>query len=321
MKQIRKQMTKYYHFVKKDRTCKKKLGYVEMTIYDCKGRTVKESHVSDGGRNKFRTVYVYEGSILKETRSYRDISELSAIVHYFYNSLGDMVRERAQNAKGSVTHEAYCRYDRNRRRIEAYHRSYDGKNVERWMYDDKGQMIEHINDILGSNLQKLVSYKDSYEYDDNGRLIEFCWHETRGRRKLSYKSHFLYNTKGLRIEERNNGWRRLFQYDDKNHLMRDEWIGLCPPSTCHDTRSCGRYKGGMYKEGSVGHCVTLNNYDENGNCLEQKDYCNQVLVGVNYYRFNENSNQTYEYRTMYRSSCLGVEKIPIDLYITSYEYY
>jgi hypothetical protein len=109
-----------------------------------------------------------------------------------YNINGDLTKKSSTNQDGIVKENIYL-YDDRGNQIESGFKLLDGSFSfkEKFKYNDKGHVIEHIYDSEGI-FQHNYSYKS--KYDNNGNIIESAKYNDELR--LSFKEKYKYDNNG-----------------------------------------------------------------------------------------------------------------------------
>lgn len=147
---------------------------ITIFLYNEKGNLIEESIKDSEGNliSKWTKEYDENGKIIKSVYYYSS-GKIDNIKVYKYNTLNKVTEEIITDSDNNLLSEEYNQYDKNGRKIEVKMNipSYGGMKVKSfYKYDDKGNIIEQIdNTSMGFEKKKIIT---KYEYDENNNWIK-----------------------------------------------------------------------------------------------------------------------------------------------------
>lgn len=156
-------------------------------IYDNKGNPIEKTEYNNDGLLKSKNIYKYDNDkkVIEEI-------ENNLKINYEYNNRGKL--ERGYSNVGSTEYK----YDKNDYLIEEIDYSKDGNKSGKRTYSYEKGKLKELCEYSGK--ETIQSKKTTYNYDNNGNLIE---------EKILYSQY----------ETLNND--RAYMYNDKNNLIKE----------------------------------------------------------------------------------------------------
>lgn len=203
--------------------------------YDKKGNKVEGNYYNLDGKfsGKSKTAYDKKGNIIENSYYYGE--ELSYKTTFSYDKKGNMTAEETQysyNEELDYQPYNYRRYVYDEKgHIIEYSIKIEGREEGKLSYDKKGNLIKEI--ISGSDFYYLCDYKEIiYSYDKKGNMIEksgnYSWEsEFDGKGTSWSKTIYSYDNKGNMIEENVSGYSEgnyYSQIETYSYDKKGNWI-------------------------------------------------------------------------------------------------
>ncbi len=226
----------------KDLITKNNINEIQTYEYNEKGDSIQTgrdiygqngNHIEDlrlaGGKVVFKFLIEYnENNLMTKQTGYKENGDISSILLYEYDDNGNQISYKQVKENGEILGHQNRKYNTQNENTELYnldkeknefYLSYkffynnDGAYQSTENYNSKGKLISISNyEYKDGNLIKLTSendgekYKNSFEYDVNGRLKE---------RKYHRKRDVTINGNKIILKQ----WEERFGYDDENNLI------------------------------------------------------------------------------------------------------
>lgn len=158
------------------------------TVFDKNGNEIEQAMINQRGIAEARSVTGYdEEGNYKEIKNYSPKGEILNSQTFLHN--GNVSKSIHKGFDGKVTQEVELTYNEMGLIVKEETKSPAGNIVVTYKYDDKGNLIEHVN----------PQYRRTYIYNDNGDLLLDELITTEGVRQFKVK--FTYDENRLQKEE------------------------------------------------------------------------------------------------------------------------
>lgn len=144
--------------------------------YDENGNMVRQSEDMSGRISEYKYWYDEKGNEIGSEKSGQDDDWISESQ---YDENGNLIREeREGNGWKDITEYQYN---------ESGKQTKCERNMERWTYDEEGNMTQHTSS----------EYNNIYEYNEEGKLISYAYlYSITGGDVISFDSRYLYDEQG-----------------------------------------------------------------------------------------------------------------------------
>lgn len=196
------------------------------TEYDAIGNPIWKKLVQDMGVQSSLAVGEERQQDLRETEyTYEYEYDGNNIVQYVvcnsngessrgereYDEIDNLIKESFYDSDDNLIYEYVFKYDTLGNLVyEDYYTAEGRVSWKEWVYDDKGNMLKHIEYIdpklygLSTTLSAIITQAEECEYDDLGNLIkemQYSENMSDGTKQISYWREYEYDTSNNRIKE------------------------------------------------------------------------------------------------------------------------
>lgn len=217
---------------------------------DDNGNTYKDKPIYENGiyKGKKESKYDSNGKILS-IREYDDKNKFQGNATYYeYDSNGKLKKEE-------------IRVDN--------HSNSSGSVQTTKIYDDKGNVIKEIGNIIGSS----DGYVNEYKYDENNKLVEKVTKTSEHQSPQYIESVEKYDSTGKILESANGcgGIDTKYFYDDKGNLIKTDRYSIKYPNG--DYSDDQRFSVDYHRNPILGMKIstTAYTYDKNNNLIQKVD--------------------------------------------------